>query len=415
MKPETIHWLFFITFFIGGTGLIHLYLWKRLIHDSYLPAPWPKAGAAFLGFMVLAVPGSRVANRLSPDLPTGLLATVFVTWLGVAFLAALFFGFIDSLRLSLWVWEWIKSQELFRALNLKGRKTGFLFHQMTDLQLENADRRILLQRGMAAGSLLTATGFSGLGVSQAFQAPQLVTVDVPLTKLSQEFEGFKILQISDLHVGPTIQKQFVKDLVAQCNEIKPDLVALTGDFVDGSVQELMEHIAPLGELSSQHGCYFVTGNHEYYSGVEPWLEHFAGLGIQVLRNEHVKIMRGQSILQIAGIDDWLSNDLAPGHGPNHEKALENCSEHAPVILLAHQPRGFYEACELGIDYQISGHTHGGQIWPFGVVVSLAQPFVKGHHRVGDKQIYVSCGAGFWGPAIRLGASSEITLHILRKA
>ena len=191
------------------------------------------------------------------------------------------------------------------------------------------------------------------------------------------------------------------------NALEPDVIAITGDLVDGSVEELAEHAAPLAKLRAKHGVYFVTGNHEYYSGADEWIAHLRKLGMTVLRNERVRI-GGEEGFDLAGIDDHSSGGFGNGHGSDLRKALEGRDAARACVLLAHQPRGIELADELGVDLQLSGHTHGGQMFPWNLAVRLQQPFVAGLHKLARAQIYVSKGTGYWGPPMRVGAPAEIT-------
>jgi predicted MPP superfamily phosphohydrolase len=202
-----------------------------------------------------------------------------------------------------------------------------------------------------------------------------------------------------------IGKDFIEDIVRRVNALTPDVIAITGDLVDGSVEELAEHVAPLAKLSAKHGVYFVTGNHEYYSGAEEWIAHLRKLGVHVLRNERVRI-GGDEGFDLAGIDDHSSAVF--GHGPDLPKALAGRDADRACVLLAHQPRGVNLADSLGVDLQLSGHTHGGQMFPWNLAVRLQQPFVAGIHKLTHAQIYVSRGTGYWGPPMRVGAPAEIT-------
>jgi predicted MPP superfamily phosphohydrolase len=243
--------------------------------------------------------------------------------------------------------------------------------------------------------------------------PQVVEVPIALARLPAALAGFSIVQISDVHVGPTVGARFVRDVVERVNALEPDLVAITGDLVDGRAGVHGPGIEPLAELRSRHGTYYVTGNHEYYWGVDDWLPRFRDIGLNVLRNQRVAIERGGAALDLAGIDDHESRRWR-GHGPALERALDGRDASRPVVLLAHQPRQVHTARRHRVDLQLSGHTHGGQIWPWHGAVRLQQGgLIAGHYRFGDTQLYVSRGTGYWGPPIRIGAPAEIsriTLH-----
>jgi predicted MPP superfamily phosphohydrolase len=247
-----------------------------------------------------------------------------------------------------------------------------------------------------------------LALRRALARVEVKEVAVQLARLSPRHTGTTIVQLTDLHVGPTIGRAFIEDIVRRTNALKPDVVAITGDLVDGSVERLRDAVAPLGELRATHGVYFVTGNHEYFSGADPWLAELEGLGIRVLRNERVSIGEGTEGFDIAGVHDYGAARLDPTARPDLGRALSGRDPARPVVLLAHQPRAVVEAAKHGVDLQLSGHTHGGQIWPFTYFVKLQQPYVAGLHQHGLTQIYVSPGTGYWGPPMRLGTRAEIT-------
>jgi len=218
-----------------------------------------------------------------------------------------------------------------------------------------------------------------------------------------------------VHVGPTIGRTFIEQIVAQANAANPDVIAITGDLVDGSVEELREHVAPLAQLKARYGVYFVTGNHEYYSGAQAWCEELERLGIRVLRNERVSIGGADASFDLAGIDDAHAHQFGNGHGADLARAVLGRDPSRELVLLAHQPRAVFEAVEHGVGLQLSGHTHGGQIWPWTYLVRLQQPVVAGLARFSDTQVYVSRGTGYWGPPMRLAAPAEITRVTLRTA
>jgi predicted MPP superfamily phosphohydrolase len=246
-----------------------------------------------------------------------------------------------------------------------------------------------------------------IGMVQA-RHPRVVRVTVPIRNLPSDLAGLRIVQLSDLHVGSTIRRAFVESVVDVTNALAPDLVAVTGDVADGLVPELRHHVAPLGRLRAPLGRYFVTGNHEYYWDVRGWSRELERLGLAVLSNEHRLLMRGNGRLLLAGITD-LSVDADP------HAALAGAPESDVRVLLAHQPGSAYAARAAGFDLQLSGHTHGGQFFPFNLLVRLFQPFVAGLHRLEEMWLYVSRGTGYWGPPLRLGAPSEITLLELVRA
>ncbi|CAN5908196.1 hypothetical protein BH11MYX3_BH11MYX3_49450 [soil metagenome] len=253
------------------------------------------------------------------------------------------------------------------------------------------------------------------GMVSARGEHEIVDVEIKLAKLPKELDGFSIVQLSDLHVGMTIDRTFVQRVVDRANALKPDLFVLTGDLVDGQVEDLRDETAPLGKLVANHGVYAVTGNHEYYSGADPWIAELTSLGIRYLRNQHVTIGDGDAKFVLAGVDDHSGRGYE-GHGADYNAALAGRDPDLAVVLLAHQPRQVRRAAEHGVDFQLSGHTHGGQIWPWHYLVRMQQGgLLAGYYEWKGTQLYVTRGCGYWGPPVRLLAPLEITRVILRRA
>lgn len=255
---------------------------------------------------------------------------------------------------------------------------------------------------------------TALGLWNARRTAAVVRVDVPIAQLPAGLHGFTVAQITDVHVGPTIKRGYLQAIVARVNSLGADMVAITGDLVDGKVSELAPHVAPLSQLRSRHGSYFVTGNHEYYSGAHAWIAELRRLGVRVLMNEHVVLSHandaGSAALLVAGVADYSAHQFDPAHKSDPHAALRGAPAHARVrLLLAHQPRSAVAAADAGFDLQLSGHTHGGQFWPWNHFVRLQQPFTAGLHKLKDLWVYTSRGTGYWGPPKRFGAPSEITL------
>jgi predicted MPP superfamily phosphohydrolase len=255
----------------------------------------------------------------------------------------------------------------------------------------------------AATPLITLAGFL-----MARRVAAVRHVEVRIEDLPHALHGFTIAQITDVHVGPTIKGDFVQRIVERVNALDADLVAITGDLVDGPVRELAAHTAPLAALRSRHGTYVVTGNHEYYSGAPAWIAELGRLGTRVLLNEHVVIEHGGARLAVAGVTDYSAHRFHPEHRSDPHRALSGAPEDAVKVLLAHQPRSAPHAHAAGAHLQLSGHTHGGQFWPWNHFVRLQQPFTAGLHRLGRMWIYISRGTGYWGPPMRFGSPSEIT-------
>jgi hypothetical protein len=250
---------------------------------------------------------------------------------------------------------------------------------------------------------------TGVGFFNARRRARVVTIDVPIADLPRALDGFTIVQISDIHVGPTIKRRYVDAIVDAVNRLKPDLIAVTGDVVDGTVAQLSDHTQPLSRLSARHGAYLVTGNHEYYSGANAWIAEFQRLGLHVLLNEHVVVDHDGAQAVIAGVTDYSAGHYDPAHHSDPAAALEGAPGDVLIkVLLAHQPRSAEAAAEAGFTLQLSGHTHGGQFFPWNFFVRLQQPFTAGLARLNGLWVYTSRGTGYWGPPKRLGAPSEIT-------
>ncbi|HSI58455.1 MAG TPA: metallophosphoesterase [Ideonella sp.] len=271
----------------------------------------------------------------------------------------------------------------------------------------------------AASALAVAGGAlaaSLIGFVNARRTAAVVKVDVPMAGLPAALQGFTIAQISDIHVGPTIKAGYLQAIVDKVNRLQADMVAVTGDLVDGSVAELGAHVAPLAGLASRHGTFFVTGNHEYYSGADAWVAELRRLGLRVLMNQHALLQHGGAGLVVAGVTDYSAHHFDPTQRSSPLASLKGAPADAGArLLLAHQPRSAAAAAEAGFDLQLSGHTHGGQFLPWNLFVPLQQPFVAGLHKLRDLWVYTSRGTGYWGPPNRFGVPSEITLLRLVRA
>ena len=275
-------------------------------------------------------------------------------------------------------------------------------------------RRLLLARGVAVTAGAVALGTAGTGAYLANSAPVVRRVPITLAGLDPALEGLRIVTFSDGHLSALYGGRRFERLVEIVNAQRPDVVAIVGDLVDGELGELREEVAPLADLVSEQGVYFVTGNHEYFVDTTAWLRHLPTLGVQVLRNERVPIVRGGASVDLAGIDDRTAvSSGVPGHGADLDAALDGRDDAVPLVLMAHQPVQVQQAAAAGVGLQLSGHTHGGQLWPFDYAVRLDQPAVQGLSRVGDTQLYVTTGAGFWGPPMRIGARPEVAVVELR--
>jgi uncharacterized protein len=261
----------------------------------------------------------------------------------------------------------------------------------------------------ALGVPVLAVLVTVFGIYSARRRAAVKNVDVPIDNLPAALNGFTIVQISDIHVGPTIKRQYVEKIVAAVNALKPDLIAVTGDVVDGSVPHLAAHTRPLSELKARHGAFLVTGNHEYYAGADKWIAEFRRLGLTVLLNEHVVVDHDGARAIVAGVTDYGAGSFDPAHKSDPAKAMLGAPADIMFrLLLAHQPRSAPAASKAGFTLQLSGHTHGGQFLPWNFFVRLQQPFVAGLEKLNDLWVYTSRGTGYWGPPIRIAAPSEIT-------
>ncbi|NGO44397.1 metallophosphoesterase [Streptomyces ureilyticus] len=264
-------------------------------------------------------------------------------------------------------------------------------------------RRLFVSRVVGGAAAAAALGTVGYGTYGVLRGPKVKRVTVPLAKLPRSAHGFRIAVVSDIHLSPVLGRGFAQKVVDTINSTQPDLIAVVGDLVDGSVKDLGPAAAPLARLRARHGSYFVTGNHEYISGVEQWVEHVRELGMTPMENVRTELPG----FDLAGVNDVSGED--EGQGPDFEKALGDRDRARACVLLAHQPVQIHDAVDHGVDLQLSGHSHGGQLWPGNFVAALANPTVAGLERYGDTQLYVSRGAGAWGPPTRVGAPSDITV------
>ncbi|WP_435849170.1 metallophosphoesterase [Streptomyces lavendulocolor] len=264
-------------------------------------------------------------------------------------------------------------------------------------------RRLFVSRVVGGAAAAAALGTVGHGTYGVLRGPRVKRVTVPLAKLARGAHGYRIAVVSDIHLGPILGRAHTRRIVDAINATQPDLVAVVGDMVDGSVEDLGRAAEPLAELRARDGSFFVTGNHEYFSGAEEWVDHVRELGMRPLRNERVEIAG----FDLAGVNDVAGENY--GDGPDFAAALGDRDRARAAVLLAHQPVVIHDAVEHGVDLQLSGHTHGGQLWPGNFLAELANPTVAGLERYGDTQLYVSRGAGAWGPPVRVGAPSDITV------
>jgi len=260
---------------------------------------------------------------------------------------------------------------------------------------------------------LAGVSATGAGLAEAVSGPNVKMVSIFDPRVSPEHDGLKILQISDLHVGPTIKREYVEKVVEAVNSTEADIICITGDMVDGSVSSLKYHTAPLENLKSKHGLFYCSGNHEYFYNIDSWLEYFRSINIQVLENQHQVIEVNGAPLVIAGVRDYSCKRFRPDHESSAMDALRNAPKDVFKILLAHQPKSCFDVFEAGANLMLSGHTHAGQFFPFSMFISLFHPYSKGLNLHKDMWVYVNQATGYWGPPNRLGVPAEIT-HITLK-
>jgi uncharacterized protein len=395
----------FIVILSSVLGLMTFYLWKRLVKDTTAPGRMRWALTAVLLALTVLLVAALVLPRVS-----GLEETVWLAWPGY-----LWFGLLAYLFLTLLVLEparlamrgWVKRKP--------PPAVGDTPPEPVPPREGNprvVNRRVFIARASAVTAGVTSVGLVGVGAASALGPPDLLTVPVRLRRLDPAFNGFRIAVVSDIHLGPLSGRAHTERIVSMINEVEPDLVAIVGDLVDGTVEELGRAAEPLRALSSREGTFFVTGNHEYFvDDTASWLCELERLGVQPLQNESTTIRRGGAVFDLAGVNDIAGESRSAP--PDFDRALTGVDPSGPTVLLAHQPVQVAEAAARGVDLQLSGHTHGGQMWPFHYVVDAVQPSLAGLTAVGDTQLYVTRGAGFWGPPVRVGAPPDISVLTLR--
>lgn len=270
-------------------------------------------------------------------------------------------------------------------------------------------------------SLVLALFLTGIGFAVARSAPVINRVNVKIRDLPSSLDGFSIVLLTDIHIGPTVDQKRVEEIVAKTNALHADMVAISGDLVDGFLSNLVQPTLPLANLKSKYGVYYATGNHEYYYGdTNEWLNYFATkFNVTVLHNANRNLCSSSGdCICVAGVDDLYTEELRiPDHRMDAERALGGCSETQPVILLVHQPNGaskILRSTNKRIDLILSGHTHAGQFYIVWLLAYLKNDFLYGHYKIkdSDTQIYVSSGVNYWGPPVKMLNLCEITLLTL---
>lgn len=403
---------------VSVLGGVHFYLWRRLVRDVSVPGGrWRRTGTV----LVFALPLTTVATLVSGRADAPFALERALAWPGFLWLALMIY-----LLLALLVGEAVRPVlrwALSRRDARSSREAGDAGSFRRDDGRPEADRpaapgeagsakvpspdgtsrRTLIARGVAVGAGALAAGTVGAGAYGVLNGPTLKRVTVPLAKLPRAAHGYRIAVVSDIHLGPILGRSHTRRVVDLINRTQPDLVAIVGDLVDGTVQDLGPAAEPLRALRSRHGTYFVTGNHEYFGDPRAWIEHLRTLGVHPLENARRELPH----FDLAGVNDVQGADT--GQGPDFARALGDRDTSRASVLLAHQPVQIHEAVDHGVGLQLSGHTHGGQMWPGEYFAALANPTVAGLERYGDTQLYVTRGAGAWGPPVRVGADSDMTV------
>ena len=367
----------FAIFLAIGIGS-HLYVIRRLVVDAGVPAPAALVLEALVWASYASIIAQPLLARRLPRVPSRLLGFWAVNWMALLFWLLVALGASDLVLL--------------------------LSGALGDPRVAEL-RAVVVVLGVLAVALVARR--------EALRAPRDLRVEVELARWPQALDGYRIVQLSDVHIGASLGRDFARALTQRVEALRADLVVVTGDLVDGRREHLEAEVAPFAGLRGRDGVFFVPGNHDFYSGVADWCECVGMLGIRVLRNEHVVIERGDLSFVLAGVDDHRSGSFSGSGGEDLERALADRSPGLATLLLAHDPSTFTRAQSMQVDLQLSGHTHGGQIWPFHYLVRLAVPFLAGLYRRGAAQLYVSRGTGYWGPAMRLGAPAELTEIVLR--
>lgn len=361
-------------------GSLHYYVGRHLINGAGLVGSSARLAWALLALVLISIPLSILSDRLFPSSVSDPLHWMTHVWLG---------AFVVLLTAT------VLTDVVWLVLRLSGYS--------------------LSSQSQAVAIAVISLPALIWGFATARGLAHIERLEIPIRGLDPSFDGFRIAQVSDIHIGPTLKADFLVRMVGQVNALEPDVVAITGDLVDGPVEKLREEMDALSFLRAPDGSYFVTGNHEYYHGGPAWEEEVRSHGVTVLHNEHRVLKRANGRLVLGGVTDLQGRDFGPEHVASPEQAFRGAPEGVPRILLAHQPRAAFAAAAHNVDLQLSGHTHGGQIFPFMALVRLQQPVVSGLRRVGGVLVYTNRGTGYWGPPIRLGPRPEITLLTLRAA
>jgi hypothetical protein len=390
-------WISFLLFFIPVLVLLaagHVFLYRRLVRDVTARRSLHRAAQVLFTVGFLGAVGTRLLSAVFPAETARRGGIIFLVWIGLVLYLLMFTLAVELVR---------------KAVEWRSRRRA---PAVPPPEPPSPERRRVLARGLAVGAGLAGATVSAGGAWRAFHPPDVRDIPVRLPGLPKALEGFTLVQLTDIHIGGVLQRRFVDELVARTNALKPDLIAITGDLVDGSVAELGAFVAGFGNLRARYGSFFVTGNHDYYSGANAWVAFLEGQGLTVLRNRSVSIGDAGASFDLVGVDDWSADRMGePGY--DLDAALRGVKPGRASVLLAHQPSNFDEVARRGVGLQLSGHTHGGQMFPGTVVGGLIWGERNaGLSRTGDSQLYVSRGCGFVGPPMRVGAPPEIARLVL---
>ncbi|MEU9058147.1 metallophosphoesterase [Streptomyces sp. NPDC048430] len=423
---------------VVASALIHRWLWVRLVRDTTRPGGTARrvGTVAIVASAALAAAPRILVPALGPDTGRPLAWTGYV-WLGVLLYLILVLLVLEIPRAVLGIRALARrrngaarpaavpepvrvpattvSRETGEASPGAGQAPGEVGDATgcgRDTGPARPDRRLFLSRAgaLTAGAIAATT--TGFGMRTALGDPVVNRVPIRIAGLARPLSGLRIAVVSDLHLGPLLGRSHTERIVRMINGLEADVVTVVGDLADGTPSELAPAARPLRHLESTHGAFFVTGNHEYmFDGAEAWVEELHDLGVTTLLNERREIRHRGAVLDLAGVEDLSAAEH--GRGPDYARALGGRDTSRPVVLMAHQPVMIEEAARHGVDLQLSGHTHGGQMFPLTELTKLANPVVSGLGKVDDTQLYVTNGAGFFGPPVRVGADPEITVIELR--
>ncbi|WP_235736026.1 metallophosphoesterase [Nocardioides alcanivorans] len=383
---------------------VHVYVWRRLVRDTTRPSGTSRR---LMTAALLAGPVCALATIVAQATDAPFRLRQVLAWPGYLWLAFLLYAVLtllvaDLLRLLLSVAQRVAARR-DPSDDVPAASPSQVSTAAAPKEAAAVTRRQFVARAVATTAVGISTATVAHGTYGVLRGPRVAHLTVPLAKLSRAGHGFRIAVVSDIHLGPTLGRSFAQKVVDAVNGTQPDLIAVVGDLVDGDVDDLARATAPLARLEARHGAYFVTGNHEYISGVEQWIDHLQELGLRPLQNTRTEL----PAFDLAGVNDELGDRY--GQAPDYDRALGDRDLSRPAVLMAHQPVQVHEAQRHGVDLQLSGHTHGGQLWPGSLLAGLVNPTVAGLERYGDTQLFVSRGAGAWGPPTRVGAPSDITV------